>query len=80
MATICTEQGTCTQDGIASYNFGRMMLVGLASALLFSLIGSYNLSRDVADLTGNTVPAIQEKIIVDSPALVKEAQLSRPTM
>ncbi len=67
MVTIYTERGrveeqTTYTDDYTKTRTLRLAAVSLGTGLLLSLIGAYNLSADVNDLTHNKVTNIQERV------------------
>jgi hypothetical protein len=82
MVTIITERGTIDENGnvIRRFDFMKVLGISLATGLLLSLIASYNLNKDVTDLTQNKVPEMQRQIAADSPELMKGARLHNSNM
>jgi hypothetical protein len=82
MVTIITERGTIDENGnvIRKFDFMKMLGISLATGLLLSLIGAYNLNKDVTNLTQNTTPELQRQIAANSPELMKAAKLHSNNM
>jgi hypothetical protein len=57
------------------FDFTRTLMISLSAALLLSLVGAYNLNKDVKVLTSNTVPTLQQEIAYQGPGIIKEAKL-----
>jgi hypothetical protein len=69
MVTIYTENGQvaddCTvNDECKRTRTMRLGAVSLGTALLLSLIGAYNLSKDVKDLTNHKLAYIQQDVSI----------------
>jgi hypothetical protein len=64
MVTIYTERGPAGEVLMEKqrFNFGRMAAISLGAALLFSLVGAFNLSNDVKNVTAQKVPYIQQRV------------------
>lgn len=52
----------------------KLATVALGTALLLSLIGAYNLNRDVKVVTNQEVPYVQNRLQEVRPALIAEAR------
>lgn len=64
MVTIYTERGPAGEVIVErkTFSFAKLCSISLGTALLLSLIGAYNLNRDVKDLTHNKIPYIQMRL------------------
>lgn len=56
---------------------GTLAAVALGSALLFSLIGAFNLDRDVKLITNTQVPYIEQRVENIAPAYVAQVNKRR---
>ena len=75
MVTIYTERGPASETleelDKPQFHFGRMLAISLGTALLLSLVGTYNLYADVKDLVNNKVPDLQQQISQINPSSLK---------
>lgn len=80
MVTMYNENGIVSEDGntceIRRFDFTKTLMISLSAALLLSLVGAYNLNRDVKGLTANVVPTLQQDIAYQSPSIIREAQIN----
>ncbi len=79
MVTIYTENGIVNEGNtceIRRFDFTKTLMISLSAALLLSLVGAYNLNRDVKVLTNNTVPTLQQDIAYQGPGIIREAQIN----
>lgn len=64
MVTIYTERGPRIEafHEERPFNFGRLALISLATALLLSLLASFNLNSDVKNLTTKKMSYVQDRL------------------
>ncbi|MDR3612043.1 MAG: hypothetical protein P4L53_00655 [Candidatus Obscuribacterales bacterium] len=79
MVTMYTENGMVNEGNtceIRRFDFTKTLMISLSAALLLSLVGAYNLNRDVKELTANTVPILQQEIAYQGPEIIREARIN----
>jgi hypothetical protein len=70
---VVNEGNTCE---IRRFDFTKTLMISLSAALLMSLVGVYNLNRDVKVLTASTVPTLQQDIAYQAPQIIREAKIN----
>ena len=72
----CYMSSNCASE-IRKNNTARLAAVALGTALLLSLIGAYNLNKDVKMVTNSQVPYIEQRLDNIRPALISAVREKR---
>lgn len=72
----CNTNRTCAME-TRKDSTAKLAAVALGTALVLSLVGAFNLNRDVKTLTSSQVPYIEQRIDNMAPAVIAEAKTKK---
>jgi hypothetical protein len=75
----CNAESPCAAE-IRKDNTARMAAIALGTALRLSLVGAYNLNRDVKLVTNSQVPYIEQRLDSMTPGLMATAREKKFSM